>query len=129
MATRTDSATTGTLSIGDQWNAITIIAHSQTHPLKAICELTENAIDAGRCGHRDAIVDCDDRRGRVMYLPRKGEGPTAPVEDHLVCGGLVADLDHGHSRGQYLGEPPVEGVRVRPGVDQHAEPSCGKPGV
>ena len=39
--------TTGTLQIGDQWNAITIIAHSQTHPLKAICELTENAIDAG----------------------------------------------------------------------------------
>ena len=38
---------TGTLQIGDQWNAITIIAHSQTHPLKAICELTENAIDAG----------------------------------------------------------------------------------
>jgi hypothetical protein len=41
------STTTGTLQIGDQWNAITIIAHSQTHPLKAICELTENAIDAG----------------------------------------------------------------------------------
>jgi hypothetical protein len=41
------SSTTGTLQIGDQWNAITIIAHSQTHPLKAICELTENAIDAG----------------------------------------------------------------------------------
>ncbi|MFM8707613.1 MAG: hypothetical protein ACKOHK_05890, partial [Planctomycetia bacterium] len=39
--------TTGTLRIGDQWNAINIIAHSQTHPLKAICELTENAIDAG----------------------------------------------------------------------------------
>lgn len=40
-------ATTGRLRIGDQWNAISIIAHSQTHPLKAICELTENAIDAG----------------------------------------------------------------------------------
>ena len=39
--------TTGRLRIGDQWNAISIIAHSQTHPLKAICELTENAIDAG----------------------------------------------------------------------------------
>ena len=43
----TSQATTGTLRIGDQWNAISIIAHSQTHPLKAICELTENAIDAG----------------------------------------------------------------------------------
>ena len=46
MKTNTQ-AITGTLTIGDQWNAITIIAHSQTHPLKAICELTENAIDAG----------------------------------------------------------------------------------
>ncbi len=52
--TRTDSAeiadsidTGGDLQIGDQWNAITILAHSQTHPLKAVCELTENAIDAG----------------------------------------------------------------------------------
>ncbi|MFM9058783.1 MAG: ATP-binding protein [Planctomycetaceae bacterium] len=44
---RQAAATTGTLRIGDQWNAITIIAHSQTHPLKAICELAENAIDAG----------------------------------------------------------------------------------
>lgn len=39
--------TGGDLQIGDQWNAITILAHSQTHPLKAVCELTENAIDAG----------------------------------------------------------------------------------
>ena len=37
---------TGTLQIGDQWNAINILARSQTHPLKAVCELTENAIDA-----------------------------------------------------------------------------------
>ena len=44
----TDSIDTGgDLQIGDQWNAITILAHSQTHPLKAVCELTENAIDAG----------------------------------------------------------------------------------
>lgn len=46
------TATTGTLRIGDQWNAITIIAHSQTHPLKAICELAENAIDAGAASVR-----------------------------------------------------------------------------
>ncbi|MFM8952926.1 MAG: ATP-binding protein [Planctomycetaceae bacterium] len=46
------ASTTGTLRIGDQWNAITIIAHSQTHPLKAICELAENAIDAGAASVR-----------------------------------------------------------------------------
>jgi hypothetical protein len=70
MATRTDSATTGTLTIGDQWNAITIIAHSQTHPLKAICELTENAIDAGARSVR--IVR--RRRGGEAYLEFEDDG-------------------------------------------------------
>ena len=45
MATTTKTKR-GKLKIGDQWNAITIIARSQTHPLKAVCELVENAIDA-----------------------------------------------------------------------------------
>ena len=36
----------GRLRIGDDWNAITIIALSQNNPLKAIAELTENSIDA-----------------------------------------------------------------------------------
>ncbi len=36
----------GKLRIGDQWNAIRIIALSQSNPLKAIAELVENAIDA-----------------------------------------------------------------------------------
>ncbi len=36
----------GKLKIGDHWNAITIIALSQTNPLKAIAEFVENAIDA-----------------------------------------------------------------------------------
>ena len=33
----------GKLKIGDDWNAITIIALSQSSPLKAIAELVENA--------------------------------------------------------------------------------------
>ena len=37
---------TGRLRIGDDWNAITIIALSQNNPLKAIAELVENSIDA-----------------------------------------------------------------------------------
>jgi hypothetical protein len=36
----------GKLKIGDDWNAITIIALSQSNPLKAIAELVENSIDA-----------------------------------------------------------------------------------
>ena len=37
----------GNLRIGDQWNAIMIIALSQANPLKAIAEFVENSIDAG----------------------------------------------------------------------------------
>lgn len=36
----------GKLRIGNDWNAITIIALSQSNPLKAIGELVENSIDA-----------------------------------------------------------------------------------
>jgi len=36
----------GRLRIGDNWNAITIIALSQSNPLKAIAEFVENSIDA-----------------------------------------------------------------------------------
>src|ERR1700686_3228278 len=36
----------GKLKIGDDWNAITIIALSQSSPLKATAELVENSIDA-----------------------------------------------------------------------------------
>lgn len=43
-------ASVGRLRIGDDWNAITIIALSQTNPLKALAEFVENSIDAG-AGH------------------------------------------------------------------------------
>jgi hypothetical protein len=36
----------GKLRIGDDWNAIRIIALSQSNPLKAIAEFIENSIDA-----------------------------------------------------------------------------------
>ncbi|HEU4391468.1 MAG TPA: ATP-binding protein [Blastocatellia bacterium] len=39
-------ASRGKLRIGNDWNAITIIALSQSNPLKAIAELVENSIDA-----------------------------------------------------------------------------------
>jgi hypothetical protein len=40
------SRSAGKLRIGDNWNAITIIAKSQTNPLKAVAEFVENSIDA-----------------------------------------------------------------------------------
>ena len=42
----TQAPTPGRLRIGDQWNAITIIALSQNNPLKAVAEFVENSIDA-----------------------------------------------------------------------------------
>ncbi|MBI3865817.1 MAG: ATP-binding protein, partial [Planctomycetia bacterium] len=62
----------GKLRIGDEWNAINIIARTQTHPLKAVCELAENALDAGaaevviirRRTHHDVFLDVvDDGQG------------------------------------------------------------------
>src|SRR5438874_12075043 len=40
------AADRGKLRIGDDWNAIRIIALSQSNPLKAIAEFVENSIDA-----------------------------------------------------------------------------------
>ena len=36
----------GKLRIANHWNAISIIANSQTNPLKAVAEFVENSIDA-----------------------------------------------------------------------------------
>ncbi len=41
------SGESGRLRIGDDWNAINIIALSQSNPLKAVAEFVENSIDAG----------------------------------------------------------------------------------
>jgi hypothetical protein len=69
----------GRLKIGDDWNAITIIALSQSSPLKAIAELVENCIDAkartvtitrGREHGRHFLAIRDDGEG----VPRDSEG-------------------------------------------------------
>ena len=46
VKSRDGSDQRGKLRIGNDWNAITIIALSQSNPLKAIAELVENSIDA-----------------------------------------------------------------------------------
>src|SRR5262249_1426480 len=73
------SGARGKLKIGDDWNAITIIALSQSSPLKAIAELVENSIDAhartvtitrGREHGRHFLAIRDDGEG----IPRDNEG-------------------------------------------------------
>jgi hypothetical protein len=46
----------GKLRIGDDWNAIRIIALSQNNPLKAIAELVKNSIDGTRERSRSRVV-------------------------------------------------------------------------
>ncbi|HZJ44816.1 MAG TPA: ATP-binding protein [Pyrinomonadaceae bacterium] len=69
----------GKLRIGNDWNAITIIALSQSNPLKAIAELVENSIDAratnvtiirGRSEGRHFLEVRDNGQG----IPRDTEG-------------------------------------------------------
>lgn len=69
----------GKLRIGNDWNAITIIALSQSNPLKAIAELVENSIDAraasvtiirGRSEGRHFLEVRDNGQG----IPRDADG-------------------------------------------------------
>lgn len=69
----------GKLRIGDDWNAIRIIALSQSNPLKAIAEFVENSIDAkattvtitrGREHNEPYLTIRDDGNG----VPRDAEG-------------------------------------------------------
>lgn len=97
--------TTGTLRIGDQWNAINIIAHSQTHPLKAICELTENAIDAGASHVRilrrrqkgDVYLEVVDN-GRGVAPDDAGNPDFLRIATHL-CDSMKRHLDARHRQG------------------------------
>ncbi|MGE5169709.1 MAG: ATP-binding protein [Rudaea sp.] len=60
----------GNLRIGDHWNAITIIALSQSNPLKAVAELVENSIDAGA---RSIVITRGKEKGQ-HYLRVRDDG-------------------------------------------------------
>jgi hypothetical protein len=60
----------GKLRIGDNWNAIRIIALSQSNPLKAVAEFVENSIDA-RAKH---ITLVRGREHGVHFLRIKDDG-------------------------------------------------------
>lgn len=63
---------TGRLRIGDNWNAISIIALSQTNPLKAIAEFVENSIDAR--AKNITIVRGRERGSHYLRIIDDGEG-------------------------------------------------------
>ena len=76
-AAKNITGTRGKLRIGDDWNAITIIALSQSNPLKAVAEFVENSIDAG-------ATKIDIIRGREKgeaYLRIKDNGRGIPKDN------------------------------------------------
>jgi hypothetical protein len=67
----------GKLRIGDDWNAITVIALSQQSPLKAVAELVENSIDA----HAASIVITRGREKGLHYLRITDDGDGIPRDE------------------------------------------------
>ena len=95
----------GKLKIGDDWNAITIIALSQSNPLKAIAELVENSIDAkassvtitrGREHGRHFLAIRDDGGG----VPRDADGrPDFHYVATHICDSVKRRLKAGGAAG------------------------------
>lgn len=73
-----ETRTRGRLKIGDDWNAITIIALSQSSPLKAIAELVENSIDAK--ARIVTITRGRERRQHFLAIRDDGEGVPRDIE-------------------------------------------------
>ncbi len=67
----------GKLRIGDDWNAIRIIALSQSNPLKAIAEFVENSIDA----HAKTITITRGKEHGAHYLIIKDDGDGVPRDE------------------------------------------------
>ena len=75
MASKGDkNAQRGKLRIGDDWNAIRIIALSQGNPLKAIAEFVENSIDA----RATAVTITRGREHGEHYLSIRDDGAGVP---------------------------------------------------
>ena len=71
------SARSGKLRIGDDWNAISIIASSQANPLKAVAEFVENSIDAGA---KHILITRGKKKGE-FYLKVSDNGEGIPRDE------------------------------------------------
>src|ERR1700677_1285852 len=71
------SRDSGKLRIGDDWNAIRIIALSQSNPLKAIAEFVEKSIDA----HARTITITRGKEHKAHHPPIKDDGDGAPPDE------------------------------------------------
>ena len=70
----------GKLRIGDHWNAISIIALSQSNPLKAVAEFVENSIDA----QAQTVTIIRGRERGQPYLRILDDGNGVPTDDQGI---------------------------------------------
>jgi Histidine kinase-, DNA gyrase B-, and HSP90-like ATPase len=109
-AAKSRESESGKLRIGDDWNAIRIIALSQANPLKAIAEFVENSIDA----RAKTITITHGREHGEHYLAVKDDGDGAPrdpgglpdfkyVATH-ICDSIKRRLKAGGAGGGIQGE-------------------------
>jgi hypothetical protein len=70
--TRKRPSSRGRLRIGDDWNAINIIALSQSNPLKAVAEFVENSIDAR--ARNITIVRGKEKGEHFLRITDDGQG-------------------------------------------------------
>jgi hypothetical protein len=95
----------GKLRIGDEWNAISIIAMTQANPLKAVAELVENSIDAG--AKRVVIVRERQRGIPVLSVSDDGQGvrlneTSVPDFEYVathICDSIKRKLDEAQRKG------------------------------
>src|SRR6266446_459548 len=96
----------GKLKIGDDWNAIRIIALSQSNPLKAIAEFVENGIDAKAAtititrGREHGEHYLSDQGRRRRRSPRRGGAAKFQVrrDAHLRFDQAAAESGRERSR-------------------------------
>lgn len=102
----------GKLRIGDNWNAITIIALSQNNPLKAIAEFVENSIDA-RAKH---ITIVRGRERGEPYLKVIDDGNGVPLNDEGIPDFKYVATHICDSLKKRLKEQGVEGIQGEYGI-------------
>ena len=108
----------GKLRIGDDWNAITIIALSQSDPLKAVAEFVENSIDArarnititrGREQGEHYLRIMDDGEG----MPKDGDGvPNFKYAAAHICDSIKRQLKIDGAKGIQRGATGATGGGV-----------------
>ncbi len=102
----------GKLRIGDNWNVITIIALSQSNPLKAIAEFVENSIDA----HATSVSIVRGKERGEPFLKIVDDGEGVPRDHEGVPDFRYVATHIGDSLKRRLKERGIEGIQGEFGI-------------